>query len=63
MALQLWRLNGGKVTSVRPVRAAPYILPDGWIVEEVPRRDMDYTDKVMSYLVVHSFIKMKISLR
>lgn len=31
------------------VREAPSILPDGWIVEEVPRSYMDFSDKVMSY--------------
>ncbi|KAL8501698.1 hypothetical protein ACS0TY_020991 [Phlomoides rotata] len=49
---KLWRLRNelssnhlGYVTSGRPVRAAPDILPDGWIVEEVPRRYTDWTDK------------------
>lgn len=52
MGLQLWRLSSnhlGTVASGRPVRTAPHILPDGWIVEEVPRRFMDFTDKVILY--------------
>lgn len=36
------------VTSGKATAKSPYNLPDGWVVEEVPRRDGSHTDKVLS---------------
>lgn len=36
------------VDTRKPALAAPDILPDGWIVEEVPRRYDRWIDKVTS---------------
>lgn len=38
------------VASGKTAPTAPYILPDGWIVEEVPRRYDNMKDKVMPYV-------------
>lgn len=50
MLLQLLRVdNEGSKSYLAVVREAPGILPDGWVVEEVPRKYMNWPDKVMSY--------------
>lgn len=50
MMLQLLRVdNEGSKNHLSVVRAAPSILPEGWIVEEIPRKYMNFTDKVTSY--------------
>ncbi|KAG8387809.1 hypothetical protein BUALT_Bualt02G0059700 [Buddleja alternifolia] len=33
------------VPSIKAAPRAPFILPDGWIVEEVPRKDINFSDK------------------
>lgn len=48
LMLQLLRMdNEGSKNHLAVVRQAPDILPDGWIVEEVPRKYMNFTDKVI----------------